>query len=189
MQVLLRLLAFAIAAVLLAGVIYLGMMSGSQPWIVPWFGIASAIGAPIGLSLLSYVFNAGTISSLRKIPQIDALVEEAESTEDRIVELKEARKDLVALIETEAHRQATLDRLERLEAEAGRLLGEFGALDTELATIGIHDEGAFARKAIEGLRDRVAARRRGDIVLEFGSRTFILERDLFARLPFGLGGA
>ncbi|HEX4675605.1 MAG TPA: hypothetical protein VH209_09775, partial [Steroidobacteraceae bacterium] len=49
-----RLSAMLVAIGLLAGVIYLGILSGQDSKFVVWFGIASAIAAPIGLSLLAY---------------------------------------------------------------------------------------------------------------------------------------
>ena len=57
MKILLRLGAAVLALALLAGVVYLGVLSGRDAKYVVWFGLASALGAPVGLSLLGYVLR------------------------------------------------------------------------------------------------------------------------------------
>jgi len=73
MNVLLRLAAALLALTLLAGIVYLGILSGRDAKYVVWFGIASAIVAPIGLTLFGYAFRSGErnlIQRLSKVPEI-----------------------------------------------------------------------------------------------------------------------
>lgn len=79
---------------LLTGVVKLGILSGTDSTFVVWFGIASAIAAPIGLSLLGYVFSRSDvdlIQRLAKVPQIEDLVAEAESQEEKVGSSKRSK--------------------------------------------------------------------------------------------------
>ncbi|MCP9237915.1 hypothetical protein [Lewinella sp. JB7] len=187
----LRALAFVVGGLLITGVVYLGIWSGTHPNLVPWFGIASAIGAPIALSLLAFGIlpsNAGTIRKLAKVPQIELLIQRAETEEERLSQLKRVRSDLETLIEREAQRKAALDHLDRLRKSAERTLVEFEALEKELAQLDTaSDDTGIAKEIILRLRERIDARKRGDIVFEIHGRTYIIERSLFRSLPFNIG--
>ena len=82
-----RALAALLALAALAGVVYLGILSGKHAKFVVWFGIASAIAAPLGLSLLAYAVFRGdreVIEGLSKVPEIARLISEAKTQEERI---------------------------------------------------------------------------------------------------------
>jgi hypothetical protein len=99
---------------LLAGVVYLGVRSGTDPRFVVWFGIASAIAAPVGLSLFGFAFrgsDAELVERLAKVPEIERLVAEAKTQEEKVRLLEEERARLLDVIRTEARRQAIQDRL------------------------------------------------------------------------------
>jgi hypothetical protein len=75
-MILKRLAALFLAIALIGGVVYLGILSGKNAMLVPWFGIAAALVAPVGLSLLTYVFSASDaelVRELSKVPKIEEL--------------------------------------------------------------------------------------------------------------------
>ncbi|AFY37488.1 hypothetical protein Lepto7376_1120 [[Leptolyngbya] sp. PCC 7376] len=77
------------------------------------FGISAAIVAPIGLTLLGYTISrddSEMINNLSKVPEIEKLINQAKTEEEKIQVLEEERAKLTEIIRIEARRQATLDR-------------------------------------------------------------------------------
>ncbi|HTC95967.1 MAG TPA: hypothetical protein VK699_21175 [Terriglobales bacterium] len=190
MKVLLRLSAALLALVLLAGVVYLGILSGRDNKFVVWFGIASAIVAPVGLALLGYALtrsNSELIQRLAQVPEIEHLVAEAKTQEEkvRVLEAEEAR--LVEIIQLESRRQAARDRTESLERDGVRIIQELDSLAEEMRFIDNSIGKSIASEEIERLRQRVRARERGDVILRFGTRTYAIDHDIITALPFGTG--
>ena len=80
-----RIISAIIGIFLIGVVIYLGLKSGDDnKYIVP-FGLTSALIAPMGLSALGYSIKRkdDTLQKLAKISQIDALIEQAETEEEK----------------------------------------------------------------------------------------------------------
>lgn len=190
MKLLLRIASSMLALAILAGVIHLGILSGTQSKYVVWFGIASAIAAPIGISLLSYSFarsDGDLIQRLSKVPEIERLVAEAKTQEEKVHILETERARLLEVIRLESRRQAARDRIESLERDAQRILGELENLDVEIATLESTIGQSVVSEEIERLRERVRARASGDVLLRFGSRVYRIDRDILKALPFGMG--
>ena len=64
--------------------ILLGIQSGKDSRFVVWFGLASAIAAPLGLAQIASIFNrwdSEIITRLAKVPEIERLVNEARTQE------------------------------------------------------------------------------------------------------------
>ena len=96
MKLLKRIAAASLAFGLLAGVVHLGILSGRDNSFVVWFGIASAIVAPIGLALFGYALSPADrdlVQRLAKVPEIERLVEQAKTQEEKVraLEAEEAR--------------------------------------------------------------------------------------------------
>ena len=190
MKVLPRIGAALLALALLAGVVYLGLLTRHDSKFVAWFGIASAIVAPLGLALFGYALspsNTDVIKRLAQVPQIARLIDEAKTQEEkvRILEAEEAR--LVDIIRLESRRQAARDRTESLEQDGLRIIQELDALAKELRLIDGAVGKSVASEEIERLRQRVRARGRGDVILRLGNRTYSIDRDILKAIPFGLG--
>lgn len=190
MKVLHRLGAGFLAITLLAGVVYLGILSGRNNKLVLWFGIASAIVAPVGLALFSYAFSRSDselIQRLAAVPEIERLMAEARTHEEkvRVLEAEEAR--LVEIIRLESRRQAARDRTESLERDALRIIQELDSLADEMRITDVSIGNSIASEEIERLRQRVRARERGDVVWRLGTRTYSIDRDIIKALPFGMG--
>ena len=109
MTVVKKLIAFLFAISLLAGTIYLGIRSGEDSKFVVWFGIASATAAPVGLALFGSVIsssNGELIQRLSKVPEIEKLVEQAKTQEDKLRVLEAEHARLAEIIRFESRRQA-----------------------------------------------------------------------------------
>ena len=174
----------------MAGVVYLGILSGRDNRFVVWFGIASAIVAPIGLTLFGYALSSGDrdlVQRLAKVPEIERLVEQAKTQEEKVCALEAERARLAEVIRLESRRQAIRDRTESLERDAVRILQELNALDLEAKNADTQIGESPVRDEIAKLRDRVRAREEGDVIIRFGSRIFRVDRDVVKILPFGSG--
>lgn len=126
----------AIIGILLIGVvIYLGIKSGNNnKYIVP-FGLTSALIAPMGLSALGYSVKRKdeTLEKLTKISQIDELIEQAETEEQKIKRLRKEKDVLLNYIKEETKRISKIERKKILEAEAKRILIEYKQVVNEIA--------------------------------------------------------
>jgi hypothetical protein len=172
-------------------VIWLGYLTtnNQSPYFVAIFGIASAVVTPIGLAAIGYAFKSNdqeVIKHLAKVPEIEKLIAEANSQEEKIKLLEKQKQQLAEIIQFEARRQFLLNRKEINEREAIRLLGELTAIDAELSDLNITvSENKDIAEEISLLYERIVARQRGDIVFKLGSFSFVLETDLIRDLPLG----
>lgn len=125
----------AIIGILLIGiVVYFGVKSGdNNKFIVP-FGLVSALIAPMGLSALGYSIKKEdeTLQKLTKIPQIDELIEQAETEEEKIEHLKKEKEVLLDYIKNESNRIAKIERKKILEDNAKRIINEYAQLINEI---------------------------------------------------------
>lgn len=190
MKIFFRICAALFALALLAGVIYLGILSGQNNKYVVWFGIASAIAAPIGLSALGYALarsDSDVIQRLAKVPEIERLIAEAKTQEEKLRVLESEQARLADIIRLESRRQAARDRTESLERDGVRIIQELDALSNELRDIDASTGISIASEEIERLRERVRARENGDVVIRIGVRTYRIDRDIVKAFPFGMG--
>ncbi len=190
MNLLKRLIAVLFAISLLAGTVYLGIRSGEDSKFVVWFGIASATAAPIGLALFGYAISSSDgelIQRLAKVPEIEKLVEQAKTQEDKLRVLEAERTRLAEIVRFESRRQAALDRIDSLEHDAVRILGELDCLEDELRLLDEQIGESAASDEIRRLRERVKSKEDGDVILRIGRRMYRIDRDIIKALPFGLG--
>ncbi len=132
-----RIISAIIGFILIGIVIYLGIKSGdSNKYIVP-FGLTSALIAPMGLSALGYSVKRkdDTLQKLAKISQIDELIEQAETEEEKIRRLKKEKDVLLDYIKKETKRISKIERKKILEADAKRILIEYKQVINEIAAI------------------------------------------------------
>ena len=178
------------ALALIAGVTYLGWLSSKDSAFIWWFGVAAALAAPLGLTLLGFALNGSdsdVIKRLAKVPEIDRLITEAKSHEDKIKLLEAEREKLVDIVRLESRRQAIVDRVTSLESDAVRILVELENLDQEQDALAIKIGDSNVSKEIMRLRERVRARERGDLVVRVGGSVYQIDRDIIKGLPLGAG--
>ena len=172
--------------------ILLGIQSGKDSRFVVWFGLASAIAAPLGLAQIASIFNrwdSEIITRLAKVPEIERLVNEARTQEEKIQLLEEERLRLADIVRIESRRQAILDRIDSLERDAFRILDELTFLDKEVIVLDDNVGKSPASSEIRRLRERVKARNDGDVIIRLGERSYRIDRDIVKALPFGLGNS
>jgi hypothetical protein len=100
-----RILTLLIGLGLLGVVVYLGLIARSDQSYVVWFGIAAAILAPTGLAAIGYSLSAGNrqvLERFSKVPEIERLIGEAKSQEEKIRLLEQERARLIEIVELEA---------------------------------------------------------------------------------------
>lgn len=183
-----RVLTLLLGLGLIAVVVYLGLTARNDQSFVIWFGLAAAILTPIGLAAIGYALSAANrqvLERLSKVPEIDRLISEANSQEEKIRLLEQERSRLVEIVELEARKQSLLMRKESLEHDAVRILKELQAIDEEISDNAINIESSSATEEIRRLQARINARRAGDLIVRFGSRRFIIRRSMFSNLPLG----
>jgi hypothetical protein len=177
---------------LIGATIFLGIQSGKDSRFVVWFGLASAIAAPLGLAQLASIFNrwdSEIITRLAKVPEIEKLVNEARTQEEKIQLLEEERLRLADIVRFESRRQAILDRIDSLERDATRIFDELAFLDKEVVIFDENVGKSPASSEIRQLRERVKARNDGDVIIRLGARSYRIDRDIVKALPFGLGNS
>ncbi len=132
-----RIISAVIGFCLIGVVIYLGIKSGSDNrYIVP-FGLTSVLIAPLGLSALGYSVKRkdDTLQKLSKISQIDVLIEQAETEEEKIERLRKEKDVLLDYIKKETTRISKIERKKILEADAKRILDEYKQVINEITAM------------------------------------------------------
>ncbi len=182
-----RIIAFAIGGAFLAGVVWLGLKTTSDAAFVVWFGLASAILAPTGITMITYAITGGqreVLQRLSKIPEIDRLISEARTQEERIQLLEEERSRLLEAVQLETRRQTLLTRKASLEDEGTRVLDALEAVEGELRNLEVDIEASTVKEEIERLNERLRARQQGDIIVRLGDTYVSVGRDLVRSFPF-----
>lgn len=173
---------------LLALVVWLGFRASEDNTYILFFGLASAILAPLGITVISYAFSGRereTLQRLEKVPEIAKLIEQAKTQEEKIRVLEQQRDQLTQIIQLESRRQALLATKESLEARGVDILEQLDAVEAELPILEASITSSPASEHIQRLHERLQARRRGDLVIRIGSRYYSLDRDLILSVPMG----
>lgn len=132
-----RILSAIIGFVFVGIVIFLGINSGiDNRFIIP-FGLASALIAPLGISALGYSIRKEDpmLKKLAMVPEIDNLIEKAETESQKIKRLKREKEELLAYIKTDTKRIALLERKKLLESDIQRSYEEYVKVNTELIAL------------------------------------------------------
>jgi hypothetical protein len=142
--------------------------------------------APIGLSAIGYAVSGrdrDVLQRLSRVPDIDRLINEANTEAEKIRLLKEDRARILQTVQLEAQREALVQQRDRLERDGVRILGDLEIVERELIRVRQAVQVSPAAAEIERLFDRLRARRRGDIVIRLGNRDVVLDLSILASLP------
>jgi len=178
-----KLLFFIIGLGLIAVVVFLGMKAAKNPSFVVWFGLSAAILAPTAFAVIGYGFRTDDrrlFKELAKVPEIDKLIKEAKTKEEKIALLEQERARLDEIIQVEARRQMLTAKQDSLEKEILRVLNDYKAVEAELKIMDIKIDESPAFQEIERIQQRIKDRRKGKVfVIKFGKREITLrENDL-----------
>ena len=183
-----RLFSFLLGIALVASVIFLGLEARDNQSFVVWFGLAAAILTPAGFAAVGYAFTTGErklLERLSKVPEIQNLINEAKSQEEKIRLLEQERSRLIEIVQLEARKQALATRKESLEEDGVRILEELEVVDKELNSIQTTVQSTPVTQELAKLQERLQAWRNKDIIISFGPKEFILKRERFYSFPFG----
>lgn len=172
--------------ILLAAVVWFGLRATYSQAYVVWFGLASAILAPTGVTLLGYALTGGQremLQRLSRIPEIDKLISEAKTQEERIRLLEAERSRILEAIRIETRRQTLLAKKNTLEEDGTRILEELQAVERELDNLEIDIEASTVREEINRLNERLRARQRGDTIIRLGETYVRVNHELIRSLP------
>jgi hypothetical protein len=186
---------FTLAALLLALVVLSGMKTLQQDarWLLV-FGLACAFLAPVGLEILKHLFTMRErdrerlkIEKLYKVGDINELINEAETMEEKVRLLNEERRNLGEIIRIEANRQALLQRREMLASEASRILNDYQTLETEFNNINLDIASEEIMDELENLKERLSARKKNLVIFFWGHRQYIVDSEEYVGyLPYGM---
>lgn len=150
-----RVFLFLLGIMLIVSVVFLGIKSSENSAFVVPFGLACALVAPAGISCITNVFNIGNnemLKKLLKVPQIDELIQKAETQEEKIKLLEEERKQLSNIVKYETIRHAALERRKYLEEEAKNILKEYEKVENEIQQLNLEKkEERLSNKVIDEL--------------------------------------
>lgn len=186
-----KLFYIAIGLIFIGIVVFLGIKTTQDTSLVVWFGLASAIIAPIGLAMIGYGFRTDELKfyqDLSKVPEIGDLIEKAKTQEEQIALLEQERKKLTEIIQVEARRQTLLSTKEKIENELNKTLKEYNATLEELKLIDEKIEESAAVIEMKKIQKRINERSKGRvIVLKFwGKEIAIPERKIIGDSPLDL---
>jgi len=185
-MILKRTITFLLGAGLLAVVVWSGFRTTNGTAYVVWFGLASAILAPTGLALIGYTLTGGqreVLQRLSKIPEIDKLISEAQTQEERIRLLEGERARLLEAVKLETRRQTLITKKYTLEQDGTRILNELQAVNLELAGLEMDVEASTVKEEVARLNEQLQARRRGDVVIRLGETYIRVSRELIRSVP------
>ena len=107
----------AILGVILIGiVIFLGIKTEDGNIYIILFGLSSALVAPVGISALGYSIRKEdkTLKKLAMVPEIDNLIERAETEQEKIKRLKREKNELLNYIRNDTKRIALVERKKKI---------------------------------------------------------------------------
>ena len=110
-----KVLNFLIGLLLLVLIVYTGYYTTNNTNFVIWFGVITAILAPIALEFIFYPFKSKDkllIKDLSRVPEIDKLIKEANNVEMKVQSLEKQKLELEKLISLEAYRRTLITEKE-----------------------------------------------------------------------------
>lgn len=190
MKLVIKIVTFILGIVGIGAVVALGIatIKNSSTLLVALFGIGSAIVAPVALSLIGYTFSSkdkGVLQELSKVPEIERLISQAKSQEEKLRLLQQQQSRLAEIVRLEARKQTLASRRSDLEEQAIRILRELEAIEQEGANLQLDLDASTVTNEIEELRERIQARLRGDLIINIGGYSFVLDKNLIGTLPMG----
>lgn len=102
---------FLIGLILLALIIYAGFYTTNHAGLVIWFGVLTAIAAPLAFEFLFFPFKSkdnDLVQKLSRVPEIEKLINKARTQEAKVKILEQQKLDLDTLISFESQRRTLL---------------------------------------------------------------------------------
>lgn len=180
-----RILLLTSGLAILGFVVLLGYLSAINPLYVPWFGIASAVLAPVGLSILGKSLSSDSrkmltdLSRLSTIPEISRLIAEAETQEARVRLLQEQQHQLEELIKYETERRALELRKDFLEKDAIDILKELNKVNKALESLTAKNSDSLVMQQLQDLYVRLETEEGNAVSISLRNKTHVFHRKDF----------
>lgn len=131
-----RILSFLFGIAIIALLLYLGKHTVDNTNFVIWFGLITALLAPVAYELLKYSFiSQKGINKLLKVTEIQSLIEKATTLDDKIRVLKIQQQHLNEIIEIESRKKSLLAEKDIYISLAEKSLNEIKKIDISLKSI------------------------------------------------------
>jgi hypothetical protein len=184
----LRTVAFLLGAGLVGLVVFtFGPATKGDPGSVAVFGLVCCLASSIAVPVLSYgigLGQGGLVSRLARVPEIADLIARGDAAAGRVESLTQQREQLEQVINNEVRRGILLERRRALGTQASELLTTFDDIDTQLSALDLEAD-PVVKAAIEGVRARLDAKRRGDIIVSLLGTDLVVSADVLGALPLG----
>lgn len=148
------------------------------------------LGVSISIALAILFFQVGrsiktesTINELSKVPQIEKMVDEAKTIEDKIKVLEGEKEKILEHIEIESKRMFLIKQLENLDERLKDGLNEIDILEKELKQINESYSSSISIKEIEKIRDRIEAKKEGKLFLKIGKKEYEIATEYLILFP------
>lgn len=178
----LKIISYVLALLLLILVVILHYLVTKGKISIDVYTLGIAISIPFAILFLQFgrsIKAESTINELSKVPQIEKMIDEAKTKEEKIKVLEEEKEKLLEYIEIESKRMFLIKRLEDIDERLKDgykplipLLNEIDILENELKQINDSYSSSISLKEIAKIRDRIEAKREGKLFLKIGKREF-----------------
>lgn len=176
-----KILSFITGLTVVAGIVFAGYYSTDHSHFVVWFGVITALAAPLAFEFLSYPFksrNNQILKDLSKVAQLESLIIKAKDTETRIRLLEEQQKDLDKLIAYESKRRSLIAEREIYILQGSEALTGLNRVNVDIEKL--TSEKAELPAHLTKLADLVSGvKNEDDLSIPLGSKILLLKKRNF----------
>ena len=168
-------------------VIFLGIEASTKSNYVIWFGLASALLAPAGFTLITFAFrnnNDKLLQQLSKVPEIKVLIEKAQTQEEKIKALELERASLEDTIKYETFRSILLEKKNTFELEAEKLIKNLEDVEDSLLKLDKNIAENINIETIQKLRIKLKEREQDTITIKLYDKDIIINVRKVRNIPF-----
>jgi DNA-binding MarR family transcriptional regulator len=179
-----KVLSFVVGLVLLGAIVYIGYYTSSHSNFVIWFGVSTAILAPLAFEFLFLPFksqNSKLIKDLSKVPQIEKLIKEAEDNEQKVKLLEQQRAELDRLVSYESKRRALLAEKKIFIYQGEAALKGLNRVDQSL--LDLTGEKESFPESLHPLMEKIKHGEPSDVPFTFNGKQHTLRKSDFDGLP------
>ena len=168
-------------------VIFLGIEASSKSNYVIWFGLASALLAPAGFTLITLAFrnnNDKLLQQLSKVPEIKVLIEKAQTQEEKIKALELERASLEDTIKYETFRSILLEKKNTFELEAEKLIENLENIEDNLLKLDKDIAENINIEIIQKLRIKLKEQEQDTITIKLYDKDIAINVAKVRNIPF-----
>jgi hypothetical protein len=180
-----KILSFLIGVVLIGLIVYIGNYTTNHPLFITWFGVITAILAPLAFEFLFYPFRVKDkklIKELAKVPQIEKLLQEANNNETKVKYLKKQELELDKLISYETKRRTLIAEKEIYVLQGEEALKKIEKINEILELL--TNEKLEMPESLKPLLHEIEKIESTDIIYVINNNNFVIKKKYFELFPF-----